>query len=159
MACQGAAEGFVWGLACRRCSGDLSQGTTAEAAGAAVAEFEADAEEARCRAEGSVAAVVAAANGREAAHSVVVGRPVVEGNAEAEAADLGLEETKAAEGTIDRLAEAQSTVVGHVAGLSCISAMLAIVSAKMTHRIRPSLEVLEHISLCQRNVCMRNSRG
>ena len=127
---------------CHRCSGDLSQETAAEAVGAAVAGVEAGAEEARFLAEGSVAA---AANGREAAHSVV-GHPVVEGNAEAEAADLGLEETKAAEDTIDRLAEAQSTVVGHVAGLSHISIVFAIVSAKMAYRIRPSLEVLSTLA-------------
>jgi len=109
---------------CHRCSGDLFQGTAAGAAGAAVAGVEAGAEEARPLAEGSVAVVAAAANGREAAHSVVAGHPVVEGNAEAEAAGLGLEETKEAEGTIDRLAEAQSTAVGHVVGLSCISVTL-----------------------------------
>lgn len=107
------------GLVCHRCSGDLSQGTAAEAARAAVAEVEADAEEARCLAEGNVAAV----NGRQAAHSVVAGHPVVGGSAEAVAAGLGLEETKEAEDMIDRLAEAQSTAVG-LAGLVRISIVL-----------------------------------
>ena len=112
-------------LVCHRCSGDLSQGTAAEAAGAAVAEFEVDAEGARRLAQGSVAAAVAAAvNGREAAHSVVAGLLVVEGSAEIVAAGLGLEAMREAEGMTDRLEEARSTAVGHVAGLDCISAML-----------------------------------
>lgn len=105
---------------CRTGSGGLSQGTAAEAADAAVAEVEADAEEVRYLAEGS-AAVVAAANGREAARSVVAAHPVVEGSAEAVAAGLGLGETKEVAGTIDRLAGAHSTAVGHVAGLTCVS--------------------------------------
>jgi hypothetical protein len=144
VASQGAAAGFVWVPVCHRCLGDLSQGTAAEAAGAAVAEVEADAEGVHCLAEGSVA-VGAAANGREAARSAVAGHLVVAGSAEAVAVGLALGETKEAAGTIDRLAEAQNIAV---AGLSCINVMLRDCQCKEAHHIRSSLGVLEHVSLC-----------
>lgn len=130
-------------LGCRRCSRDLSRGIAAEAAGAAVAEAEADAGEARCREVGSVAAAaVVVESGLEAAHSVVAGHPVVEGSAVAVAAVLAQEETMGAEDMIVRLAEAQSTAVDRVVGLHCISVMSGNCQSEMAYHIHPSPVVL-----------------
>ena len=109
-------------LVSHRCSGALSQGTTAVVAGAAAvaavaAVVAADAGEARCQAAGSVVVAVAAGNGREAVHSAVAVLLVEEDSAVAVVAVAVREETREEVGMIDRLAEAQSIAVDRVVGL------------------------------------------
>jgi hypothetical protein len=98
-----------------RCSGALSQGTTAVVAGA---------EEARYQAVGSVVVgAVAAGSGREAVHSAVAVLLVEEGSAVAAVAVAAREETREEGGMLDRLVEAQNTAVDRVVGLLSISVM------------------------------------
>jgi hypothetical protein len=84
---------------------------------------EADVEEEHFQAAESAADAVAA-NGLGVAHSAAVGHLGVEGSAAiAAAAAVAQEERRAAEDTIDRLAEAQSTAVDLAVGLSSVSVL------------------------------------
>ena len=83
---------------------------------------EADVEEEHFQAAESAADAVAE-NGLGVAHSAAVGHLGVEGSAAVAAAAVAQEERRAAEDTIDRLAEAQSTAVDLAVGLWSVSVL------------------------------------